>query len=541
VTSETTSTSGRRSFANTTISAEMYCPACDRSFSELEKLCPDDGTALVRLTGQIDSLEGRTLDGRFTLLRRLGRGGMGAVYRARQLSIGRNVAVKVIKPELGADLQAARRFLREARLASRLTSPHSVSVLEFGQSSDGLLYLVMELLQGRTLARVLAEDGAMPPTRVARIGVQLCDALQAAHDHHIVHRDLKPANIVMLDEPSDRDFVKVLDFGLAKSLAGDMTTTQSGQLMGTPTYIAPETVIDGTVDPRSDLYALGVILFELCQGTPPFTGDNINSLLLQHAYTEPPPLGDHVPEALASVIRRLLDKEMKARFATAAEARAALEAFLADPSAAGAQAPPALPSQPQAQLPTQLIERSLRKTGISWGKLALALAAAPIAVLAAMTVLGDKRGQASETAIATEEASQPAGEAEPALELQHDRALPSEEVAAQGDDRAQPPGDPEAPTVELTLRASPRAQVFVDGSPRGLTPLEIQLPSSQEPVAVEFRRRGHRTVTRRVRPDQSHSLEVVLPTIARPPASRPARPERRAPEPARQPANNLPF
>lgn len=243
---------------------EMYCPACGRSEPAPAETCPKDGTKLVRLADASDPHIGRSIEGRFTLREKLGAGGMGTVYRAHQLSLGRDVAIKLIKQDYSSDRFAAKRFLREAQLVSRLSHPHIVSTMDFGQTQDGLLFLVMEYLQGRTLRRVLQEEGAFSAERTIGVGVQLCDALETAHRTSIVHRDLKPGNVIVLDDPPGRDFLKVLDFGLAKSLATDESTmTESGELMGTPKYLSPEMALGEEATLLSDLYSVGVILYEL--------------------------------------------------------------------------------------------------------------------------------------------------------------------------------------------------------------------------------------------------------------------------------------
>jgi serine/threonine-protein kinase len=186
---------------------EWYCATCDRSYGEGTQFCPDDGTRLV-LLNEGDPLIGRTIDGRFTVRERLGRGGMGVVYRAWQASVGREVAIKVIRPRPGHDAATTKRFLREAKLASQLSQPSTVGVIDFGQGEDNILYLVMELVRGRTLADVLRDHGRMSPERTVRICAQICDALEAAHRLGIVHRDLKPANVMILDDPPGRDFIR---------------------------------------------------------------------------------------------------------------------------------------------------------------------------------------------------------------------------------------------------------------------------------------------------------------------------------------------
>ncbi len=306
---------------------DLYCPTCERTFFDGAH-CPTDGTRLVRIKAQIDPLLGRNLDGRYTIVEKLGQGGMGAVYRGTQHSVGREIAIKVISAHLVSDRDAIKRFLREAKLASRLSHPNAVSVMEFGQTDDGLLYLVMELVTGRTLDQVIKSEHVLRPERVIRIGSQVCDALEGAHALQIVHRDLKPANIMLLSQ--GRDLVKVLDFGLAKSVAPDQaatTMTNAGALLGTPAYMPPELALGGACDGRADLYSLGVILYLLGSGRLPFESESAHELIAMHGHEAAPPMTG-VPPALAAVIDRLLQKDPDKRFQSATETREALDAAL---------------------------------------------------------------------------------------------------------------------------------------------------------------------------------------------------------------------
>ncbi len=306
---------------------EWYCPTCERSFAAGVGRCPDDGTQLIGVVDR-DPLLGSTIDDRFVVRARLGQGGMGIVYSAWQTSVGREVAIKVIRPRPGHDTATAKRFLREAKLASSLSHPATVGVIDFGQSEGGVLYLVMELLRGQTLAELLRQQGRLEVHRVVRIATQICDALEAAHRLGIIHRDLKPANVMILAEPPGRDLVKVLDFGLAKVEDDDASTvTQSGRMVGTPSHLSPEVVLGEAATPRSDLYAVGVLLYEMLDGRLPFTADNVNLMVTMHAYEPPPPLGAHVPRALARLVARLLAKRPESRPQSATELRELLEAI----------------------------------------------------------------------------------------------------------------------------------------------------------------------------------------------------------------------
>jgi len=312
----------------------QYCPTCGCSFGARYERCPDDNDRLIPIRSS-DPMLGRTLDGRYRISRPLGKGGMGTVYEGVQLSTERPVAIKVITDELGVEFETARRFLREAKMLTALTHPNIVGVFDAGRCDDGTLYLVMELCRGKTLETVLARAKRLPAKRAAEIGIQLCAALAAAHTRGVVHRDLKPANVIIVDELGD--LVKVLDFGLAKSFVGDdvgstSKITQAGMMIGTPLYMAPESIDDDVADDKSDLYALGCMLYELLAGQPPFISAAVHVILARHVHEPPPPLPDDVPEPLVLLIDALLAKKPEDRPASASVVRDILAAFLADSS-----------------------------------------------------------------------------------------------------------------------------------------------------------------------------------------------------------------
>ena len=261
---------------------------------------------------------GTVLDGRYRLEALLGRGGMGAVYRASHIALGRPVAIKVLDPRLTDDEDARRRFEREAQATGKLRHPNCVAVTDYGATPDGGRFLVMELAEGLGLADALSTRPQMPVARAVHIVRHVLRGLAHAHTHGLVHRDLKPENIVLVDEAGDRDFAKILDFGLAKMVAGDDRVTRTGVVCGTPRYMAPEQILDRHLDGRVDLYALSTIFFEMLAGRTPFDHTETTGLLKQHLSAPIPRIGDItpglvIPSAIEDVIRRGLAKRADER------------------------------------------------------------------------------------------------------------------------------------------------------------------------------------------------------------------------------------
>lgn len=267
-----------------------------------------------------DPYLGRVIDGRFTLLARVGRGGMGVVYRAQQAPLGRSVALKLLvgtgEPDRESEFQ--RRFFREASTASRLKHPNTITVFDYGSDvldDSRVFWIAMELLEGQTLSRALSKGG-LAPMRAVHIGLQICRSLREAHGAGIVHRDLKPGNVMLLrqDDADDQeaDFVKVLDFGLAKTFQGpgEPALTRAGTFLGSPRYVAPEQVEGRPVDPRTDIYAFGCVLYRMLTGTVPFDGEAPVEIMMKHLDAAPPPITNpEVPDELCELVLHCLEKK----------------------------------------------------------------------------------------------------------------------------------------------------------------------------------------------------------------------------------------
>ena len=335
---------------------EKYCPKCFKKYPPEAERCAQDGSYLV--TPMDRDLTGETLDDRYTVLERIGRGGMGVVYKAEQHLIKRVVALKVLRREIVQDETAVKRFLNEARAIASLDNPHTVTLHDFGVTRDGLLYYTMELLKGRPLSKIIREQGPFDHVRATNLILQACRSLDEAHEHGILHRDIKPDNLFVEKKAgtatgltAGREVLKVLDFGIAKLVgdAGGDTVTRTGMIIGTPQYLSPEQALGNAVVPASDLYSLAIVLYEMLAGRPPFADETPMKTMWAHVRDPVPPLTKinpnvQVPRSIEAFLAKALEKEPKDRFQTAAEFSAALEQAVRE----HAEQPMTVPLQPLA-------------------------------------------------------------------------------------------------------------------------------------------------------------------------------------------------
>jgi len=294
--------------------------------------------AMDNLLADPAAMHGATLLGRYRIERPIGQGGMAHVYAGKHAVLERDVAIKVLRQRFSRRTSVVERFLLEARAASRVRHPHIVEVTDFGTTDDGLVFMVMERLEGETLAEMVERDGALPWARVRDIALQLCDALQTAHDAGIVHRDVSLKNCFRITRGRNPDYVKVLDFGIARvDGLPDVPNgrlrrlTAETQILGTPEFMSPEQASkSGDVDPRSDVYAMGVLMYALSTGTLPFEAESTVELIARHMYEPVPPMTDHepgIPPAVEAVVLKALAKQPEQRWQSMRELAAAIESI----------------------------------------------------------------------------------------------------------------------------------------------------------------------------------------------------------------------
>lgn len=263
---------------------------------------------------------GQILDERFELLELLGHGGMGAVYKARHLLMDRLVAVKMLLQDIADDPEINDRFKREAKAAGRVNHPNVVQLIDYGQGAEGA-YIVVEYIAGLGLDALLKQEGALPPAKAVHIFEQICEGVGKAHAKGIVHRDLKPSNVMLTNEDGDPYFVKIVDFGLAKAMdpgEESQKLTQSGDIFGSPVYMSPQQCLGHAADPRSDIYAMGVLMYETLTGKVPFLGSNVGETIAKQLQEEPKPFAEmrpdlEIPASLEQVVRRALEKDPENR------------------------------------------------------------------------------------------------------------------------------------------------------------------------------------------------------------------------------------
>ena len=300
------------------------CPTCGTEYPLSERFCPRDGTAL-RGANPLGDLVGSIVHDKFHVMKKLGEGGMGAVYLAEHVKMGKKMALKVMNPGMHQDADAIARFNREAKNASQINHPNVCAIYDFGETSDGLIYLAMEFIEGSSLSGLIEKAGSLAPARAASIIHQAADALQVAHDYGIVHRDLKPDNIMIAKARDGSDQVKVVDFGIAKASSSDaQKVTKTGLVVGTPEYMSPEQLAGDKLDGRSDIYSLGLVAFNCLTGKLPFPSNSAQEAMIMRLTDHPKTLAEirpdiSWPDELEAVIAKALARDAVDRYQSAAE------------------------------------------------------------------------------------------------------------------------------------------------------------------------------------------------------------------------------
>ena len=302
------------------------CPLCGKEYPDTVKFCPVDGSTL-RSKNPTANLVGQVIADRYSIIKKLGEGGMGAVYLGEHVKMARKSAIKVMNPSMANDPDAISRFNREASNASRISHPNVCQIYDFGETPDGIIYLAMEFIEGAALTDVIEREGALTPVRAARILKQSADALAAAHDLAIVHRDIKPDNIMIVQGRDGSDIVKVVDFGIAKAVAGDESgqkVTKTGLVVGTPEYMSPEQLSGDKLDGRSDIYSLALVFYRMLTGVLPFQADSAQETMIKRLTDDPMPLEGARPDIvfppkLQTVLDKALARMPSDRYASAAD------------------------------------------------------------------------------------------------------------------------------------------------------------------------------------------------------------------------------
>ncbi len=484
-----------------------------------------------------DSMIGRILGTNYRVLERIGAGGMGVVYLVEHVNLKKRFAAKVLLADLARHTEAIARFEVEAHSASQLEHENIVNVIDYGHSDDGTVFLIMELLRGQSLEQRMRKGAISLEDAVAWI-VPVCRALSAAHAAGIVHRDMKPDNVFLTERGLSRPIVKVLDFGISKVREGtlrDGRITKQGQVLGSPEYMSPEAARGEEVDARADVYALGIMLYELTCGRVPFESENYLKLLQMHISDPVPPpsrFKSDIPPALERVIMNALVKDPDERYGSVEElevellaavpeiaSRALLapthtppagvnllsgqfrlDALTPPPGSAARNTPATAATVMAPPSNTAVIAPAPARGSRTWLAVAALVLAAAIVVVVLLSRGGDDTG--SDRVAAAKEQREPPAPTEP------ERSVPRDPT----------PTAPSAPaTIRLHVQSTPDgAEVKVDGQSLGTTPLDIAVPASAAHRSLEVIRDGHVTETRDVVLDRDAQLEITLKSSAKP-------------------------
>jgi tRNA A-37 threonylcarbamoyl transferase component Bud32 len=302
-----------------------FCPRCGSRYDH-ERFCPEDGVATQALpdTGPAkDALIGTVVDGRYRIGEQIGEGGMGVVYKALHVTLNKTLALKVLRGEMAKDPEVVQRFIQEAQAATSIGHENIIDISDFGRLADGTVYFVMEYLNGNPLNQMIKRGGSIPVADAVAIIRQIASALGAAHLRGIVHRDLKPDNVYVVTRGEQSTYVKVLDFGIAKVGGASNKLTRTGMVFGTPHYMSPEQAAGQSVDARTDIYALGVIMYEMFTGRVPFDADTFMAVLTKHMFEQPAPMNapgaERMLGAIEQITLRALEKKPENRYQTMQE------------------------------------------------------------------------------------------------------------------------------------------------------------------------------------------------------------------------------
>ena len=496
------------------------CPTCGTSFRDDVAFCPEDGIPLP----EPDPLLGRVC-GSYRVMRLLGSGGMGAVYLGQHPVIGSKVAIKFLHPRFSNDRRAVSRFFNEAKAVNVVGHDNIVHVVDLATTDDGLHYLVMEYLEGEPLDGKIRRQGVLPPVELAAIAIQCCEALHVAHTVGIIHRDLKPENVFLVTHGGQKDFVKLVDFGIAKlndPVPGVMRTG-AGMVMGTPAYMSPEQALGETVDSRTDIYSLGIILFEMATGDLPFSDPEIARVMVAQVNQAPPrprDLNPDVPEALEAVILKALAKHALDRQQTMEELRAAI----------GAAVGMALPPLP----PVPLIHLEATSDELNQATFPGASLATRPGGEGHLTI--PPHGKSAQTTMMAPLPAAPRWKvyawASAALAILVVGALalrggPDQKAAARRPSRQVASAEPSTAAVTLLVTSSPSGANIVaewsTGTASGLTPLKLELPPDTV-VRLVWTMHGFVAGFQELIADRSRALMLDLRPLPRGPAASRKRP-----------------
>ena len=449
-------------------------------------------------TAREQSLIGTTI-GNYRVSSKLGEGGMGAVYLAEHPLIGKKVALKVLHEEYSANQEVVTRFFTEAKAVNDIGHPNIVDIIDYGRAQIGggpaFVYFFMEFLAGKSLSEAIAA-GAMPVDRALKIAIQVADALSASHKKGIIHRDLKPDNVVLVERGQEKDFVKVLDFGIAKLTGGSTgsTRTRTGMVMGTPAYMSPEQCEGkGNMDHRTDVYALGVVLFEMITGRVPFTGQGYGEVLVQHLTVVPPrptTIRAEIPPHIENVILKALEKKRENRYESMDDFITAMK----DPSS--------VPSYPSA-ISDEDDENEGPK---SKGPVIAAVVVAALVISGAGYFLFGPGGDAAlETAVTQATATPQSATPAPGASTAASTAAITEKV-------------------KISVASTPAgAQVFLGDVAKGKTPVEIAMEKSDKEVELTVKLDGYKDHKAAMKPDQNSNVTVSLQKLVEKSTEKPHR------------------